>query len=242
MDNVEALNANFPDALALRRYLTRLRDAIEPLGFDRANTFTVVSVCRDELAQAIVPEISEFWRRPFDLGGLAGLPPGGEETWQAGLSHIPDNNGRGRLLVIAAAHIGIAPDGTLGRVQRHSQNSTTTACGALGAISAALVELSRTGTPELSATDTEAGRLKRSLIDAVPENERGDIAAVTRACAGAIDESIWQSLEALACHLSSEIVVASGVQIHLHDDADHFLPVATTFKGEDGKLVALELT
>lgn len=239
MNHVEALEARFPKALSTRRYLTRLRDNIEPLGFNRANTFTCTSVCRDELAQFLVEEATGFWQTPFSLGGLAGLPSGGTETWQAGLSHIPNNEDRGKLLVIAASHIGIGPDGTLGRIHRHGQADTTTACGALGAVSATIATTN--GSPIDAALDTEAGRLIHALAGSVSSSDASDIGAFTIACATVINDSIWDDLESLAVHTSTDIVVSTGVQIHLHDDFDQFLPLHTAHKGADGQLTQISL-
>lgn len=241
MKNVESLNANFPGAPTAHRYLTRVRDAIEPLGYDRQTTFTMVSVCRDELAQSLAIDVTKFWQRPFELGGLGGLPPGGIEAWEAGLSHMPYYDGRGKLLVFGAAHTGIGPDGTLGVIHRHLQPEVTAACGGLGPIAKRL-HAAAEGTLELQEpAATEAGRLKRAMLNALGPDSPRDVRTITIKCAEVINDVMWEALEFLSVHTRADIVVCTGVQIHQHDDVDHFMPLATTFKGADGKLVPIEL-
>lgn len=246
VDHIEALHTNFPDAVPLRRYLTRLRDVIEPLGFERTNTLTMVSLCRDELAEAMISEFRNFWEQPFDLGGLAGLPPVGTETWQVALSHIPDAQGRGKLLVLGASHIGIAPDGTLGRYHRHGQSTTTTACGALDGFRATVAAAGPEGLAALAAqpvdaVQTETARLTQVLLRTVDPAIYDDLKALTIACAEAINSTAWNNLDLLEAHSSVDIAVFCGVQIHLHDDADQILPVVASYKGADGRLVPLEI-
>ncbi|MEI2639021.1 MAG: hypothetical protein V9F03_08525 [Microthrixaceae bacterium] len=239
MNNIESLTTHFPQALTTHRYLAHLREAIEPLGFNRSNTFTCTSVCRDELCQSLTAGVGEFWQHPYIVGGMAGLPPGGIETWQVGMTHIPDSIGRGKILVVAAAHIGIAPDGSLGTVLRYGQSSVTPICGALGAAAKAL------STKEgISSTDvhSEIGWLVHSLNEVGAAELSSDILALTLKCAEVIDSHIWASLNSLSARTANDIVVATGVQIHTHDDTDHILPIATNHMDADGVVTTLDVS
>lgn len=241
MINTQSLNENFPGSPTAHRYLTRVRDAVEPLGFDRQTTFTMVSVCRDELAQSLAIDVTKFWQRPFELGGLGGLPPGGIEAWEAGLSHMPFNNGRGKLLVFGAAHTGIGPDGTLGVIHRHGQTDVTPACGGLGPLTQRLSAAAEGKLELQEPAPTEAGRLKRAMLNALGPDAPRDSRTITVTCARMINDVIWEALEFLSVHTIADIVVCTGVQIHQHDDVDHFMPIATTYKDQTGKLTPLDL-
>ena len=102
----------FPGALPSAEYLERTRATLEPFGFDRERTLTLVSICRDELTTVFFDQIEEDWGLAFTLAGLGGIPALGTTGWRAALSHVPDGDGRGCLLVFGFPHIGIEEDGT----------------------------------------------------------------------------------------------------------------------------------
>ncbi|MCB1256322.1 MAG: hypothetical protein KDB26_04410 [Microthrixaceae bacterium] len=245
MNNVEPLKPNFTDASSVRRYLYRLRDVIEPLGFNRSNTFTMASLCRDELTQSLLIELADFWRLPFILGGLAGLPHYDIETWQTGLSHIPESVERSKLLIIGTAHVGMAPDGTIGHIKRRGQNQPTIACGALGAVAQAItnpVDEQAPVDPKIpSSWPTELAVLQETLGVHYAPTVPIDVGEMTFACAQVINTTMHEMLDSLTIHETCDVVVATGVQIHLEDDADQMVPVATTLRDEHGKQTPLSI-
>ena len=70
-------------------------------------------------------------RAPFGenlhFGGLAGIPFTGDTGFKAFAGHIPDN---GHVFIVVAPHIGVTPEGELGKYQRPFQKDETTACRA----------------------------------------------------------------------------------------------------------------
>ena len=51
------------------------------------------------------------------MGGLAGIPFVGKVGFGAFYAHIPKD---GNLLILFAPHVGIAPDGEIGKFQREN--------------------------------------------------------------------------------------------------------------------------
>ena len=67
------------------------------------------------------------------MGGLGGIPFVGRVGFGAFQAHIPKD---GHLVILFAPHVGIAPDGTIGKFHRENQEHLDKACGAaIGALS-----------------------------------------------------------------------------------------------------------
>ncbi|HTO01899.1 MAG TPA: hypothetical protein VL068_14615 [Microthrixaceae bacterium] len=238
MPYIQALNSSFPGATSFANYLARVDRVTAPLGFDRANSFAAVSLCRDELAQSFLGEVERRWEQPFNLGGLGALPSLGRTGWDACLSHVPRESSRGHLIVFGMPHIGFDPDGTLGQTMRRHQNSATSTCGAMVGLLRSLTE-GVTAPPE-GLDDREAERLNevmRAQVDELPL----DLLELTKVAAHAVDKEIWAEIEALGAHKSMDVAVFCGVQIHLPDDVDHIWPIASSIQGADGERISIEL-
>lgn len=70
------------------------------------------------------------------MGGIGGFAFCGQTGFVAFSHHVPDN---GNVFILFAPHVGIAPDGTIGKYRRHGQDHDSTACGAaVGGLRAAL--------------------------------------------------------------------------------------------------------
>lgn len=232
------LKVSFPGATSFANYLARVDKVTAPLGFDRANSFAAVSLCRDELAQSFIAEVERRWEQPFNLGGLGALPSLGRTGWDACLSHVPHENSRGHLIVFGMPHIGLDPEGNLGQTLRRHQSTVTYTCGAMTDLLHSLTE-GVTPPPE-GLDDREAERLNavmRAQVDELPL----DVLELTRIAAEAVNLEIWSEIEALGAHKNMDVAVFCGIQIHLPDDVDHIWPVASAIQGEDGKRVEIEL-
>lgn len=238
MSYQETLNASFPGATSFANYLAKVGRVTTPLGFDRANSFAAVSLCRDELAQSFLPEVERRWEQPFNIGGLGALPSLGHTGWKACLSHVPCENSRGNLIVFGMPHIGLDPDGELGQTLRRDQSKPTSTCGAMVGLLESLTMGVAPTPPGLN--DHEAERLT-AIMNSHVENLPNDLLALTKLAAEAVDAEIWAELEALGAHTTMDVAVFCGVQIHLPDDVDHIWPVASTFQGQDGKRIPIEL-
>ena len=85
------------------------------------NTVLTESSCPDELnhddySHDISQIMGHRWGEVFHLGGLAGIPFTGNTGWGAFSHHVPKD---GNILIILAPHVGLADDGTVGKVHRH---------------------------------------------------------------------------------------------------------------------------
>ncbi len=233
-----ALEQAFPDAVPVDDYLGRVHSVVAPLGFTRDRTFAAVSICRDEMTQGLVGSVGRRWDPPFSLGGLGALPSLGRTGWQAALSHVPDTDGRGHLLVFGMPHLGIDPDGVLGQSLRPFQSHPTPTCGAMTALLNGL----RHGfapVPE-GLDDREAERLRR-LVDAQDDELPDDLVGLTKLAVGAVDAEMWSELDALGANAEMDIAVFCGIQVHLPDLTDHIVGMTGAFQGEDGERRSLAL-
>jgi len=233
-----ALEQAFPDAVPVDDYLGRVHSVVAPLGFTRDRTFAAVSICRDEMTQGLVGAVGRRWDPPFSLGGLGALPSLGRTGWQAALSHVPDTDGRGHLLVFGMPHLGIDPDGVLGQSLRPFQSHPTPTCGAMTALLNGL----RHGfapVPE-GLDDREAERLRR-LVDAQDDELPDDLVGLTKLAVGAVDAEMWSELDALGANAEMDIAVFCGIQVHLPDLTDHIVGMTGAFQGEDGERRSLAL-
>ncbi len=238
MPYIKTLNASFPGATSFANYLAKVDKVTTPLGFDRANSFAAVSLCRDELAQSFLAEVERRWEQPFNLGGLGALPSLGRTGWDACLSHVPSENSRGHLIVFGMPHIGLDPDGTLGQTLRRHQSKATSTCGAMVGLLQSLTE-GVTPPPE-GLNDLEAERLNEVMLSQADELPR-DLLKLTKIAAHAVDEEIWAEIEALKAYETMDVAVFCAIQVHLPDDVDHIWPVASAIQGADGKRISIEL-
>jgi hypothetical protein len=230
----QSVDTAFTGALPATEYLERVRSAVRPLGFTPERTLTAVSLCRDELAQSLTRLVAEHWGAPFCLGGLGGLPDLGPFGWAAVLSHVPDSDGRGRLLVLGMPHIGIDADGMVGQCLRPSQKEPTSACGAINSLLApSSIEVAD------AEEDREARRLLR-LLGPCADGAAPDLVELTRRAATEIEASIWSALDALDAQASTDIAVFCGVQVHA-PDGDLISPTGGAVLGIDGHKVAVAI-
>ena len=226
-----ALESAFPDAVPVDDYLGRVHSVVAPLGFTRDRTFAAVSICRDEMTQGLVGAVGRRWDPPFSLGGLGALPSLGRTGWRAALSHVPDADGRGCLLVFGMPHLGIDPDGVVGQSLRPFQQQPTPTCGAMTALLRSLGSGSEPLPPGLD--DLEADRLRR-VVDAQEAQLPDDLVGLTELAVNAVDAEIWAELEALEAPAEMDIAVFCGIQVHLPDLTDHIVGRTGAYQGADG--------
>jgi hypothetical protein len=225
------LAEQFPDAITVAEFLDRVAAATAPFDFRPERSFAAVSLCRDELTQHFADEVAERWNRPFALGGLGALPSLGRTGWQACLSHVPDADGRGSLVVFGLPHIGIDPEGHLGQSLRPHQGRPTPTCGAMVALLRSVQEGDQPLPPGLD--DHEAQRLRR-LVDGEAGPLPEDLLTLTKRAVVAVESEMWTELEALDAHVDMDIAVFCGIQIHLPGMADRVWPSSASYQGADG--------
>jgi len=225
----EAVEAHFPGALPSSEYLKRVRSTIEPIGFDTDRTLPLVSICRDELTTTFFDQIEGHWGLAFTLAGLGGVPALGRSGWRSALSHIPNADGRGGVLVFGFPHIGIETDGQIGVTRRRGQRAPTATCGAL----ATIFQQARDATlpTEIDTEDYEATRLALRLVDRRHPPE--SLVDVTVAALDALEVDLWRALDEFEVWRDHDVTVWCGIQIHGHSD-DWIWPRDAWYTTSDG--------
>ncbi|MEI2816313.1 MAG: hypothetical protein V9E99_07635 [Microthrixaceae bacterium] len=226
----QSVERHFPGALPSGDYLQRVRRTIEPLGFLPSRTLPLVSICRDELTTTFFDAIEHEWGLAFTLAGLGGVPALGRTGWKAALSHVPDVDGRGSVLVFGFPHIGIEADGTIGVTVRRGQMSPTATCGAL----ASIFDLAQAGQlpTEIDFDDFEATRLAIRLVDRrVPPASLVDL---TVSALDALEVDLWRAIDEAQVWRDHDVTIWCGVQIHAHGEQDWIWPRDAWYAGSDG--------
>jgi hypothetical protein len=114
--NFEKLvRSNFPGALSNKDLVSRVVDTLALKGYSGSNTLLATSFCGDELARQLEDDFNGIYGKNFNLGGLSGFPFAGNTGFGAMASHIPDD---GYCLIVYGPHVGLAADGTVGKVER----------------------------------------------------------------------------------------------------------------------------
>ena len=226
-----ALQTTFPGAGPSDEYLATVRTTIEDLGYTRERTLPLVSICRDELTTDFFAAIQEIWGPAFTLAGLGGVPALGRTGWDAAFSHIPNDNGRGAVLVLGFPHIGIEDDGAIGVTLRPGQTTPTSTCGALSSIQ----QRASDGTlpTEVDVEDYEATKLALRLVD--PDKPPSSLVDLTIAALEALELDLWSALDAARVWHDHDVTVWCGVQIHGHGGRDWIWPRDAWFTGGDGE-------
>lgn len=225
----EPLSAAVPQT----QYLDEVTARLAPWGFSGDATLAAVSICRDELTQHLIADVTERWGPTFALGGLGGIPTLGSTGWSACLAHVPDTAQRGKLLVIGATHIGIGPVGEPGHNLRHGQSGPTPTCGALSALLATWGEAPQV-TAEQSALSDDEAQLLRRLVEEEFDSDPEGIVELTLAATRAVEAEMMAQLDALDPWGHMDVAVFTGVQVHLDGVEDHVLGVNATLRGVDG--------
>lgn len=125
---------------------------------DVSKVLMATSVCSDDIN---VPSTTFFnvLFGPFIMGGLGGLPFVGKTGMTAYAHHIPDG---GSAFIFYGPHIGITPEGELGKMYRPRMEEKGNSCGAL------MLALNRLQdkdyTPTITDDDYQQMRLEESLL------------------------------------------------------------------------------
>ena len=133
-ERLERVRRHFPGALLDIDFLVRLEIALGSHGFDKDNSISVISLCRDEAMGSLARKISSAFGDVFTLNSLGGVLTAGTAGLQAAMDHSPeDDHGRERYVFWAFPHIAIDPQGNVGRIRRPGRKGDSCACGALKA-------------------------------------------------------------------------------------------------------------
>ena len=106
---------NFPNSEFASESCRKINNFLLAEGMNADNTLFASSVCVDEinhLDHSLNNLLKNFWGESFMMGGLAGIPLIGKVGYGAFSAHVPED---GNLVILFAPHVGVAPDGTMGK-------------------------------------------------------------------------------------------------------------------------------
>ncbi len=121
---------HFPGSVPSSVALDKVNTILFNSGFTPTNTLFACSVCVDEINHEeddITCLLKSSWGECFYLGGLAGVPFVGKTGFGAFSHHCPED---GNLFILFAPHVGISPNGEIGKYAREGQSGLDSACGA----------------------------------------------------------------------------------------------------------------
>ncbi len=228
--SLDAALAAFPGARPIPEFLDGVAAELAPKGFTVERTFAVVSTCRDELTIPLMRAVTDRLDLAFYLGALGGVPSLGRTGWNAALSHVPVDHGRGHLVVLGMTHIGFGPDGTPGQSLRRHQDHATPTCGALMSILHS--EDAAEAMPE-ALDDNEKDRLRHLMRKVSPERS-GTPLGITLRAAQAVTTEMWAELDALEAWRTMDVAAYCGIQVHVQDHDDLIALTDAQFVGADG--------
>jgi len=129
-ETMQLLIENFPGAMSTSDIFTKVNNTVLSLGCNPENTLFATSVCVDEINHhddSLNNRLADFWGECFYMGGLGGLPFVGKVGFKAYSGHVPEG---GHTFILFAPHVGLSPDGKVGKYARPGQVHHDSACGA----------------------------------------------------------------------------------------------------------------
>jgi len=242
----------FPGALKSSEVTSRVTNTLRQRGFKPSNTLMGSSLCSDEInykPNALVNQMQKQTTNSdlggvFNLGGLGGIPFVGTTGFSAFVSHCPVN---GKIVFLYGPHVGVAEDGTVGKVKRIGVDKVSTSCGAaVGALRALEAQfaapkdvMEKQGKSFDFQQDFIVENLREKLGDlAALESEGGDstIAFTTSRVYSIIKEVVLSEFRKKTSDPAfwekvTEVAIVGGVVINRDPNVgeDYFQPI--TFKG-----------
>jgi len=122
----DVVQGHFGGAISNQDLVATTARILSAKGYHGDNTLLATSLCCDELARKLEDDFHALYGNNFNLGGLAGFPFAGKTGFGAMAAHIPDD---GYCLVVYGPHVGVASDGTVGKVERSGIDLIDTCCG-----------------------------------------------------------------------------------------------------------------
>ncbi|CAM1358571.1 hypothetical protein [Tenacibaculum xiamenense] len=189
---------------------------------DISKVLMATSVCSDDIN---VPSTTFFnvLFGPFIMGGLGGIPFVGQTGMTAFAHHIPDN---GSAFIFYGPHIGITPEGHLGKMYRPRQEEMGNSCGAL------MLALSRLKNkdyePTINDEDYQQMKLEESLLPYREEilNHENQQKAITEATYKIIDKQIHEHIKACKKEFHVDtITLLGGIVINTDYGLDDYFDV-----------------
>jgi len=232
----------FPGAINNRDLLTKV---VSHLQLERdhsgGNTLLATSFCCDELARQLEDDFRGIYGNNFNLGGLAGFPFAGNTGFGAMSAHIPDD---GYCLIVYGPHVGIAADGTIGKVERSGIELVDNCCRSAIAASD-YVKTITDGTLKISTNLQEFNDFQQGAVQELilPHGKRlaeadDRMAELPYAIFDSQDMLLREIVKRGASGVKAGITLLGGIQINTGPDSlDYFVPFRFDFMNNKGEVV-----
>ena len=231
---LRTVNKCFPGAMRAKEVARRSKRFLaRRYGFSRENTMYGESTCPDEINHmdcSLGAYMQQDWGECFQMGGIGGCPYVGQEGYEALMSHIPDE---GNVVIMFGPHVGISPDGEVGKFSRVGQKKLSTACGAL---IASFNAGSAGDFSDQGDQDIQQSMLKQKLGKQAADIAKAEVpmAELAMRAYALVEEMITE----VATHSASckHLVLIGGIQINMPEPfAEYFLPLKFTISSKVGE-------
>lgn len=238
----KVVKGHFPKALNNNDLKQKVVEILAKKRFSGANTLLATSLCCDELARKLEDEFVQVYGDNFNLGGLSGFPFAGNTGFGAMAAHIPDD---GYCLIIYGPHVGVAQDGTVGKVERSGIELLDNCCGSAIAASNYLKGITEGGatitTNIQTFTDFQQGAVQELIL---PHGKRltdaGDdrMSELPYALYDSQDLLMRSIVGAGATGTKKGLALLGGIQINTSPDTlDYFHPLRFDYMNKKGEIV-----
>lgn len=237
----DLVKSTFPGAISNDDLQESVASILEGKGFTPDNTLLATSLCCDELARRLEDVFVDVYGKNFNLGGLAGFPFAGNTGFGAMAAHIPDD---GFSLIVYGPHVGIAQDGTVGKVEREGIALQDTCCGSAVAASNYLKSITEGGFPVTTDmrkfTDFQQGAVQKMIL---PYGQRLSDAdnrmfELPYALYEIQDLLLQTIVESGISGTKQGVALLGGVQINTGPDSpDYFHPLRFEYMNSKGEVM-----
>ena len=231
----------FPGAISNEELVTKAVDILSTKGYTSANTLLATSLCCDELARQLEDDFNGVYGNNFNLGGLAGFPFAGNTGFGAMAAHIPDD---GYCLIAYGPHVGVAADGTVGKVERAGIELIDTCCGSAIAASNYVKGITDGGatltTNIQSFTDFQQGAVQELIL---PHGKRlaeaeNRMVELPFALYDSQDMLMSEIVKQGSLGIKRGLALLGGIQINTGPDTlDYFVPMKFSLINYRGEVV-----
>jgi len=187
-------------------------------------------------------DLNGIYGNNFNLGGLAGFPFAGNTGFGAMAAHIPDD---GYCLIVYGPHVGVAADGTVGKVERSGIKLVDTCCGSAVAASN-YVDSITTGNRDVTIqiqtfTDFQQSAVQELIL---PHGKRladaGDdrMIELPYALYDSQKMLLTEIIKGGSTGIKRGIAVLGGIQVNTGPDTpDYFVPLQFDYMNYRGEVV-----
>mmetsp|Transcript_14135 Transcript_14135/g.21121 ORF Transcript_14135/g.21121 Transcript_14135/m.21121 type:complete len:308 (+) Transcript_14135:122-1045(+) len=231
---------SFPGAMNNKDLVSNVVNHLASKGFTGANSLLATSLCCDELARQLEDDFNGIYGNNFNLGGLAGFPFAGNTGFGAMSAHIPDD---GYCLIVYGPHVGVAADGTVGKVERSGVELVDTCCGSAVAASNYVMGITDGGaeiTTKLQEfTDFQQGAVKELILPHGKRLSEAENRMVELPYALYDSQNMLMSeiVKKGSTGIKRGLALLGGIQINTGPDTlDYFVPLKFDLMNYRGKI------